>query len=96
MFYSLIDDVTLPPPPPEENQNLGDYGSAVIGPAAAPQVEDSGVLKLKDDPRFAKYFMMKRMNMPDGAIMHKMQMDGIDPNFWRYVLLKTINFYREM
>ncbi|KAG7391749.1 hypothetical protein PHYPSEUDO_003824 [Phytophthora pseudosyringae] len=38
---------------------------------------DSGVMKLKDDPAFEKYFKMRKLGMPDGVIQHKLTMDGV-------------------
>ena len=34
--------------------------------------------KVKDDPRYAKYFKMLAMHLPKGAVMAKMGADGVD------------------
>ncbi|KAL7565228.1 hypothetical protein ACA910_016565 [Epithemia clementina (nom. ined.)] len=34
---------------------------------------------MKDDERFAKYWKMKSVGLPDGAIMNAMTRDGVDP-----------------
>jgi WASH complex subunit CCDC53 len=43
------------------------------------QVE-SGGKKIKDDPRFAKYFTMLKVGIPIDRIQEKMMMEGVDPN----------------
>ena len=35
---------------------------------------------IKDDPAYQKYFKMKKMGLPDGAIRNSMIKDGVDPN----------------
>jgi len=40
--------------------------------------ENSGDLPLKDDPAFQKYFKMRKMGLPDGAICNAMQRDDVD------------------
>ncbi|XP_060083173.1 WASH complex subunit 3-like [Ylistrum balloti] len=42
------------------------------------QVADNPVSK---DPRYAKYFKMLQVGVPEGAIRPKMKMDGLDPDF---------------
>ncbi|KAG7393792.1 hypothetical protein PHYBOEH_006020 [Phytophthora boehmeriae] len=76
-----------PPPPPsstgrpprpasEESSSDDDIEEFdVDDPPSAPA--DSGVLKLKDDPAFEKYFKMRKLGMPDGVIQHKLMMDGV-------------------
>jgi Subunit CCDC53 of WASH complex len=38
---------------------------------------DDGV-PIKDDPAYEKYFKMKKMGLPDGAVRNSMQRDGVD------------------
>ncbi|GMF13912.1 unnamed protein product [Phytophthora lilii] len=35
-------------------------------------------IKLKDDPKYAKYFKMLQMGLPEGAVRQKMKVDGVD------------------
>ncbi|KAG7382209.1 hypothetical protein PHYPSEUDO_005137 [Phytophthora pseudosyringae] len=35
-------------------------------------------VKLKDDPKYAKYFKMLQMGLPEGAVRQKMEADGAD------------------
>ncbi|POM57933.1 Formin-2 domain containing hypothetical protein, partial [Phytophthora palmivora] len=35
-------------------------------------------VKLKDDPKYAKYFKMLQMGLPEGAVRQKMKADGVD------------------
>ncbi|TYZ69168.1 hypothetical protein PybrP1_012165 [[Pythium] brassicae (nom. inval.)] len=87
---SLFSGPTHPPPPPpslfpatgpplppmpdqaDESSSDDDEEIEVDAPPAQP-----GVLKLKDDPAFAKYFTMRKLGMPDGVIQHKLMMDGV-------------------
>ena len=46
-----------------------------------------GVLKVKDDPQFANYFKMVRMQIPRHAIKNRMIMAGIDPELLEYVAI---------
>jgi len=39
----------------------------------------SGPTASPSDPRFAKYFKMRKMHIPDGAIAQKMSADGLSP-----------------
>lgn len=76
---SAPEEPNLPPPPPPEKDT-------VDGPPPPPSEEtdvpivEANFIKLKDDERYKKYFAMRRMNMPEGAIMQKMQLDGVDPS----------------
>ncbi|DAZ94703.1 TPA: hypothetical protein N0F65_000018 [Lagenidium giganteum] len=79
----------IPPPPPPPPPPAGDSSALVLAPANelapagdAAASEAPAVLKFKDDPVYAKYFTMKRLGMPDGAIVQKMAMDGLDPQLW--------------
>ncbi|CAI5709505.1 unnamed protein product [Peronospora destructor] len=42
-----------------------------------PAAVESGIMKLKDDPAFEKYFKMRKLGMPDGLIQHKLMVDGV-------------------
>lgn len=49
--------------------------------AAPPADANANVLKLKDDPRYSKYFKMLNMGVPKQAIRQRMTTDGcVDPN----------------
>ena len=37
-----------------------------------------GAFKIKDDPKFSKYFRMLKMHLPRGAVEQKMAADGVD------------------
>ncbi|KAJ0405321.1 hypothetical protein P43SY_001080 [Pythium insidiosum] len=50
----------------------------------------ASALKLKDDPAYATYFTMRRLGMPDGAIEHKMRMDGVDPSILKYFTMQKM------
>ncbi|EGZ07092.1 hypothetical protein PHYSODRAFT_565908 [Phytophthora sojae] len=41
-------------------------------------VDPKNDMKLKDDPKFAKYFKMLQMGLPEGAVRQKMKADGVD------------------
>ncbi|KAK1942151.1 Formin-like protein 13 [Phytophthora citrophthora] len=43
--------------------------------AATASVKD---VMLKDDPKYAKYFKMLQMGLPEGAVRQKMKADGVD------------------
>ena len=40
----------------------------------------SGPVKLKDDPKFSKYFKMLKMHLPPPAVKQKMSAEGLDPS----------------
>jgi hypothetical protein len=40
--------------------------------------DDDIDIPIKDDPTFQKYFKMKKMGLPDGAVRNAMQRDGVD------------------
>lgn len=44
-------------------------------------------LKMKDDPRYQKYFKMLIVRVPLGNIQNKMMMEGVDPSILEYVFL---------
>ena len=69
---SVID--ALPPPPPPPPPSLGDFGTP---DAMEMQSDGPSMLKLKDDPVYAKYFTMRRLGIPDSVIEHKLLMDGM-------------------
>jgi hypothetical protein len=41
-------------------------------------IENKKAIPLKDDPAYQKYFKMLKMGLPDGAVRHSMEKDGID------------------
>ncbi|OWY97169.1 Formin like protein, partial [Phytophthora megakarya] len=47
-------------------------------PKPVQQVNGVNDVKLKDDPKYAKYFKMLQMGLPDGAVRQKMKTDGVD------------------
>ena len=47
---------------------------------AEPMPPNTAPLALKDDPAFARYFKMLKMHLPRGAVVLKMQTDGVDPS----------------
>lgn len=47
-------------------------------PAESASAESKSDLKLKDDPRFSKYFRMIDVGLPEGAVRQKMKNDGVD------------------
>ncbi|KAG6604508.1 putative coiled-coil protein [Phytophthora cinnamomi] len=67
---------SMPPPPPS---SMGDFDDDE-GEVEEQQSDAPPVLKLKDDPVYAKYFTMRRLGIPDQVIEHKLLMDGMDPN----------------
>lgn len=60
----------------------GDGGSneGAIVATDAPLADDPDVMKVKDDPMFAKYFKMLMVGIPNPVVKHKMTMDGLDPS----------------
>ncbi|GMF14745.1 unnamed protein product [Phytophthora lilii] len=66
----------LPPPPPSSMGDFDDDDEQV----EVKESEGPPVLKLKDDPVYAKYFTMRRLGIPDQVIEHKLMMDGMDTN----------------
>lgn len=44
-----------------------------------PKTWDKSAPKLKDDERFTKYFKMRKMGLPVGAVQNAMAKDGVDP-----------------
>ena len=60
----------MPPPP----------GSAVEAPPAPPAVETDFV-KVRDDPRFVKYFKMANYGVPPSIVRDKLRAEtGFDPS----------------
>ncbi len=54
--------------------------SICIFPKSLVPAASGGVVAFKDDPlyeKYAKYIKMKKMNLPDDAIMQKFMKDGI-------------------
>ena len=54
----------------------GKFGSPPCGDTVDPL--DAADLPLKDDPKYQKYFKMRQMGLPDGAIRNAMQRDEVD------------------
>ncbi|TMW66083.1 hypothetical protein Poli38472_003848 [Pythium oligandrum] len=78
-------DGSMPPPPPPPPPGMDSTALVVapdyaLGPGGEAESNAPAILKLKDDPLYAKYFTMRRLGMPDGAIEQKMLMDGVDPS----------------
>ena len=85
--------VASPMPPTPELLQAPDMTENVLElPPEAPQEveeeaeETTDVVKVKDDPAFAKYFKMRQLGMPDGAILQKIMLDGVRPDLLEYVL----------
>jgi len=45
------------------------------------------VLTVKEDPQFANYFKMLRMQIPKSAVRNRMIMAGLDPALLEYVMI---------
>ena len=56
---------------------------APVADASAPPPPP--VMTVRNDPRFAPFFKMLNVGVPDGAVRMKMQTAGLDPNFLEYV-----------
>jgi len=68
--------LVVPPPPPSSMGDFDDDEDQVeVGQSDGPPL-----LKLKDDPIYAKYFTMRRLGIPDPVIEQKLMMDGMDTN----------------
>lgn len=67
----------VPPPPPQPTP----AASVEPPPEPEPPAPEEPVMKVKDDPRFAKYFKMEKMGVPRPAVSIKMRQEGIDPSF---------------
>ncbi|KAF4317550.1 hypothetical protein G195_007556 [Phytophthora kernoviae 00238/432] len=68
--------LVVPPPPPPSS--LGEAFDDDEDEEKEVQNEGPPVLKLKDDPVYAKYFTMRRLGIPDQVIEHKLLMDDMD------------------
>lgn len=76
-----------PPAPPLAPALGGAPAAPPLAPVAppaepiAPPAEPPGppVVKLKDDPRYGKYFKMLMVGVPKAAVQPKMRMEGLDP-----------------
>ncbi|POM78056.1 Hypothetical protein PHPALM_4461 [Phytophthora palmivora] len=69
--------MSMPPPPPS---SMGDFDDDESSEVEVHESDGPPVLKLKDDPLYAKYFTMRRLGIPDQVIEHKLLMDGMDAN----------------
>ena len=71
-----------PPPPPPPNADASSSSAAATTSAEPPAEaapEEASFVKVKDDPRFAKYFKMEKMGVPRQAVAMKlMQETGMD------------------
>ena len=54
-------------------------GGGVGGGGGGGDPNAGGGAKLKDDPKYAKYFKMLKMHLPPQAVKNKMQAEGLDP-----------------
>jgi len=68
---------SIPPPPPQSRALISEEDI----PPETPQVEDtSGVMKVKDDPKFEKWFKMLRLGVAVPQIKMQMKFNGLDPD----------------
>ena len=56
------------PPPPPPPPPPGEATAAAPSEPAPPEAPEEPTLKVKDDPRFAKYFRMEKMGVPRPAV----------------------------
>jgi hypothetical protein len=73
-------------PPAEETEEKGEN---------VRESGDAGEPALKDDPRYQKYFKMRKMGIPDGAVRHAMQKDEVDPSILDLDPEKSLSSQRE-
>lgn len=73
-FINYKKDLSQVPAPPSSDNNT---------PAPS---ENTG-LKMKDDPRYSKYFKMLLIGVPLGHVQNKMMMEGADPSILEYVYI---------
>lgn len=66
-----------PPAPPSPKQRAEMLPIPTSTESSGSTSSTDGVMKLKDDPAFAKYFNMRKLGLPDGAIRQKMMLDGV-------------------
>lgn len=52
---------------------------------------DADHFPLKDDPKYQKYFRMRRMGLPDGAIRNAMRRDGVEDSILEMDLERSLN-----
>lgn len=53
---------------------------AAAPPAAEPAAPAEPVMKMKDDPRYARYFKMVQIGVPMAQVKQKMMMEGVNPD----------------
>lgn len=72
-------DGSIPSAPPLDSTAAA--SSTAAAPAAAPAAPSAPAepqVRLKDDPRYSKYFKMLAMGVPKPAVKMKMSADGVD------------------
>lgn len=60
-----------PPPPPTQDE----------APPAPPPEEEKPANPVSKDPRFARFFKMLQVGVPEPAVKNKMRAEGLDPSF---------------
>jgi len=68
-------EIKLPPSSSNMDDDMDDTVSVVDG-----GVQESGGLKYKEDPRYAKYFRLLKAGVAAGAVKQKMEMEGFNPD----------------
>jgi hypothetical protein len=48
---------------------------------AEAEAEEAAGLKVKDDDRYARFFRMERMGVPNQAVKNRMALEGLDPSY---------------
>ena len=70
-----------PPPPPPLAAATSQPAPSEPAPPAPPEEPEEPVVKIKDDPRFSKFFKMEKMGVPKNAVKMKFaQETGLDPS----------------
>lgn len=77
-------DGAPPPPPPPPGSSQPIQHSQNNQEQVDEVAESSGGLKLKDDPRYSKYFKMLNYGIPLAQVQNKMMMEGVDPSILEY------------
>src|SRR3990167_6493584 len=74
----------IPPPPPPPGSG------PPPPPQEAPEEEQATGITYKKDPRYAHYFKMASIGIPEPQVKQKMQIEGVDPNILKFDFL---NFF---